>query len=172
MLAVLWTWHSTRPADVLPREHVGEAIRAGGRYIAASPACWILALSTLNSLYQLSLPGWIKARGMSFYLMVFQGGGAVGSAVMGLIAERAGLSVTLTTPSPSSTGWPSTRANNPDLRPSQRDVPAHDKLVELRLFCANGAGQRCAKWSGCQVPRQYRFAGAARASFSYATTAT
>lgn len=28
--------------------------------------------------------------------MVFQGGGAVGSAIMGLIAERAGLSVALT----------------------------------------------------------------------------
>ena len=39
---------------------------------------WILALSTLNSLYQLTLPGWVKARGMSFYLIVFQGGNAVG----------------------------------------------------------------------------------------------
>ena len=196
VLAVLMTWHSTRAADALPREHVGEAIRAGGRYIAASPvlrvilaraglfivfasaiwallpliaqstlhlgaggyglllgtvgigamagaallprlrarlspdalltagsiglavvtlllayahvtavvavalvfggACWVLVLSVLNSMYQLSLPGWIKARGMSFYLMVFQGGGAVGSAIMGLIAERAGLSVALT----------------------------------------------------------------------------
>ncbi|HJY68999.1 MAG TPA: MFS transporter, partial [Streptosporangiaceae bacterium] len=57
-------------------------------------ACWILALSTLNSLYQLSLPRWIKARGMSFYLMVFQGGGAVGAAVMGVAAEQAGLTPT------------------------------------------------------------------------------
>jgi len=47
-------------------------------------------------MYQLTLPGWIKARGMSFYLMVFQGGGAVGSAIMGVIAVHAGLSVTLT----------------------------------------------------------------------------
>jgi hypothetical protein len=58
-------------------------------------ACWILALSTLNSLYQLSLPRWVKARGMSFYLVVFQGGGAIGSAVMGILASRAGLSPTL-----------------------------------------------------------------------------
>jgi hypothetical protein len=50
--------------------------------------------------------------------------------------------------------------------------PTHDKLVELRLFGANGIRQRCAKWSGCQFPRQYRFAGATRASFSFATTAT
>jgi len=33
---------------------------------------------------------------MSFYLMVFQGGGAVGSAVMGITAENVGLSPTLT----------------------------------------------------------------------------
>ncbi len=193
VLAVVFAWHSAaRPADVLPREHVGEAIRAGGRYVAASPAlrviliraalfiffasavwallpliaedtlhlgsggyglllgavgigavagavllprlrarlspdtmlmtgslgmavitlalafahavvvaalalviggtCWILALSTLNSVYQLSLPQWIKARGMSFYLVVFQGGNAIGSAVMGIAAAHAGLS--------------------------------------------------------------------------------
>jgi predicted MFS family arabinose efflux permease len=195
VLGVLAWWHSTRAPDALPREHVGEAIRAGGRYIAASPAlrviliraalfiffasalwallpltaqsvlhlgsggyglllgsvgigavggagllprlrarlspdvmltagsigmaavtlvlafahvaavdavalvvggtCWILALSTLNSVYQLSLPQWIKARGMSYYLVVFQGGNAIGSAVMGIAAGYAGLSVTL-----------------------------------------------------------------------------
>jgi MFS family permease len=193
---VIWAWHSTRAPDALPREHVGEAVRAGARYVAASPvlrvilvraglfiffasavwallpltarsvlhlssggyglllgsvgigavigaallprlrtrlspdamlaagsaglaavtlllawahlaavaavalvaggACWVLALSTLSSLYQLSLPQWVKARGMSFYLMVFQGGNAVGAAVMGVAAAHAGLTVTLT----------------------------------------------------------------------------
>jgi predicted MFS family arabinose efflux permease len=53
---------------------------------------WILVLSTLNSLYQSTLPGWAKARGMSYYLMIFQGGGALGSAVFGAIAQDAGLS--------------------------------------------------------------------------------
>jgi MFS family permease len=195
VIAVIFWWRSTRPSNALPREHVGEAIRAGGRYLAASPAlrvillraaififfassiwallpltaraqlhlgsggyglllacvgvgavagaallpalrsrltpgstltygsfglagvglilafvhvtavvgialaigglAWILALSTLNSMYQLTLPGWAKARGMSFYLVVFQGGNAIGSAVMGVIAEHAGLSPTL-----------------------------------------------------------------------------
>jgi predicted MFS family arabinose efflux permease len=191
---IIW-WKSTRSAQSLPREHIGDAIRAGGRYVAESPALrviliraalfvffassiwallpliadsdlhlgsggyglllgcvgigavagaallprlramltpgtlltggslglavvalvlgfvhvtavvavslvlgglgWILALSTLNSLYQLTLPGWVKARGMSFYLIVFQGGNAVGSAVMGITAERIGLSPTM-----------------------------------------------------------------------------
>jgi Transmembrane secretion effector len=53
---------------------------------------WILALSTLNSEYQSTLPNWAKARGMSYYLVIFQGGGALGSAVLGVVAERAGLS--------------------------------------------------------------------------------
>jgi len=198
VIVVIAAWRSARPPDALPREHAGEAIRAGGRYVAASPvlrvilvraalfivfassiwallpltarsalhlgsggyglllgsvgigavagaallprlrarlspdallaagsagmaavtlvlayarttgvaavaatlvvggACWILALSTLSSLYQLSLPQWIKARGMSFYLMVFQGGGAVGAAVMGLLAAHVGLAPALT----------------------------------------------------------------------------
>ena len=195
VIAVIWAWHSSRAPDALPREHVGEAVRAGARYVAASPvlrvilgraglfiffasavwallpltahsalhlgsggyglllgsvgvgavagaallprvrarlspdamlatgsaglaagtvvlayvhmtwtaaaalvvggACWVLALSTLSSLYQLSLPRWVKARGMSFYLMVFQGGNAVGAAVMGVAAQHVGLSVTL-----------------------------------------------------------------------------
>ncbi len=195
VIAVIAAWHSTRAPNTLPREHVAEAVRAGGRYVAASPvlrvillraalfiffasaiwallpviaeselhlgsggyglllgsvgigavggaallprlrarlsadamlttgsiglavvtlllalvhvtavaavalvlggACWVLTLSTLNSLYQLSLPQWIKARGMSYYLVIFQGGGAVGSAVMGIAAEQAGLSPTL-----------------------------------------------------------------------------
>jgi predicted MFS family arabinose efflux permease len=191
VIAAIWWWRGSRPANALPREHVGEAVRAGGRYIAASPAlraillraglftlfassvwallpltahsqlhlgsggyglllgcvgvgalagaavlprlrarltpgaqltagsaglagvaliqalvhvtalvavalvvggmAWILALSTLNSLYQLTLPPWVKARGLSFYLIVFQGGSAVGSAVFGLAAQHAGL---------------------------------------------------------------------------------
>src|SRR5271154_3704651 len=67
---------------------VGVALALGG-------IAWILALSTLNSLYQANLPGWVKARGMGFYLIVFQGGSAIGSAAMGISAEQAGLTPTL-----------------------------------------------------------------------------
>ena len=62
---------------------------------AVGGMAWILALSTLNSLYQLSLPQWVKARGMSFYLVVFQGGNAIGSVAFGVAAQRIGLSPTL-----------------------------------------------------------------------------
>ena len=51
-LAVVTLLLGLRPPD---RGGRGRAVVGG--------ACWILALSTLNSLYQLSLPQWIKARG-------------------------------------------------------------------------------------------------------------
>ncbi len=195
VIGVIAWWKGTRSTQTVPREHVGAAIRAGGRYVVESPALrviliraalfiffassiwallpliantdlhlgsggyglllgsvgigavvgaallpqlharltpgalltagsialasvalvlgyihitavvapflvvgglgWILALSVLNSLYQLTLPGWVKARGMSFYLIVFQGGNAIGSAVMGITAEHVGLSPTM-----------------------------------------------------------------------------
>jgi len=65
--------------------------------LAFGGLAWIVALSTLNSAYQLALPGWVKARGVSFYLIVFQGGNAVGSALLGLMAQRTGLTATLVT---------------------------------------------------------------------------
>jgi hypothetical protein len=58
-------------------------------------AAWILALSTLNSAYQLSLPGWVKARGLAFYLVVYQGGNAIGSVVLGVAASHFGVPSTL-----------------------------------------------------------------------------
>ena len=43
VVAVVAAWRSsTRPADALPREHFGEAIRAGGRYVTASPALRVI----------------------------------------------------------------------------------------------------------------------------------
>ena len=56
---------------------------------------WILVLSTFNSQYQGTLPGWAKARGMSYYLVVFQGGGALGAAAFGVLAQNLGLSSAL-----------------------------------------------------------------------------
>jgi len=79
-------------ALVLAYVHVTALV---GLALAFGGTAWILALSTLNTLYQTSLPGWVKARGMGFYLIVFQGGNALGSAAMGIAAQQFGLSTTL-----------------------------------------------------------------------------
>jgi MFS family permease len=63
--------------------------------LAVGGLAWILVLATLNSVFQTSLPGWVKARGMGWYLIVFQGGNAIGSAVMGIGAQQAGLTTTM-----------------------------------------------------------------------------
>ena len=47
---------------------------------------WLLALATLSASMQLSLPAWVRARGLSVYQLVFMGGQAIGSLVWGLLA--------------------------------------------------------------------------------------
>ena len=66
-----------------------------GLVLVIGGVAWILVLSTLTSQYQSTLPGWAKARGMSYFLVIFPGGGAVGSAAFGVIAQNAGLTEAL-----------------------------------------------------------------------------
>ncbi len=47
---------------------------------------WLAVLSTLNAAMQLTLPAWVRARGLASYLLVFMGGQAVGSLAWGLLA--------------------------------------------------------------------------------------
>lgn len=51
---------------------------------------WLSTLATLNASMQLSLPGWVRARGLSVYQLVFMGGQAIGSLLWGLLAGAAG----------------------------------------------------------------------------------
>lgn len=55
---------------------------------------WIAVLSTMNALLQLFLPSWVRARGISIYLMVFFGSQALGAVLWGAIAGPAGLRTT------------------------------------------------------------------------------
>jgi MFS family permease len=54
-------------------------------------AAWLHLLTTFNTAAQTVLPGWVRARGMSMYVLVFFGGTTVGSVVWGAVADRAGL---------------------------------------------------------------------------------
>jgi MFS family permease len=63
--------------------------------LVLSGMSWLITLTTLNAEAQLVLPRWVRARGLSVYLLVFTGSQAVGSYVWGLVATRAGLNVAL-----------------------------------------------------------------------------
>ena len=63
--------------------------------LAIAGVGWILVLATLNSTYQSMLPGWVKARAVAYYLIVFQGGLAIGSAALGGLAAGIGVTTVL-----------------------------------------------------------------------------
>src|ERR671920_1390837 len=48
---------------------------------------WIAVMSSLNSALQLALPNWVRARGLAYYLVVFQGAQAVAAVVWGVVAD-------------------------------------------------------------------------------------
>lgn len=56
---------------------------------------WIATLSTLNATMQLSLPAWVRARGLAGYLLAFLGIQAIGSFVWGLLAQHTSVAVAL-----------------------------------------------------------------------------
>ncbi|WP_093898370.1 MFS transporter [Streptomyces sp. Ncost-T10-10d] len=56
---------------------------------------WIGVLSILNAALQTRLPGWVRARGLAVYLLVFQGGQALAAPVWGALADGLGLTVSL-----------------------------------------------------------------------------
>jgi len=58
-------------------------------------AAWIGILACFNVVAQTMCPSWMRARALSMYLLVLQGGMAIGSAVWGALAAREGVPVAL-----------------------------------------------------------------------------
>jgi len=67
---------------------VGGSIFFGG-------IAWIALLSTFNVAAQTATAAWVRARVLGVYMLAFFGGFAIGSAMWGWIAGRAGISLTL-----------------------------------------------------------------------------
>ena len=53
----------------------------------AGGVAWVMCLSSFNVSAQQALPGWVRARGMGFYLLTVQGGTAAGAALWGTLAS-------------------------------------------------------------------------------------
>jgi MFS family permease len=86
---------------------------------------WIAMMAGLNGSAQTAVPAWVRARALGIYLLVFQGGLGVGSALWGFVAEHVGSSIALA----SSAGgallglvamrrWPLRAVTASDLTPS------------------------------------------------------
>lgn len=61
----------------------------------AGGVAWMTVNSSLNTAAQTSLPGWVRARALGVYLLVFQSAMAVGSVIWGEVASHFGLRATL-----------------------------------------------------------------------------
>jgi MFS family permease len=57
----------------------------------AAGAAWIAIVASLNVSAQTMSPAWLRARTLSIYLLVLQGGMAAGSAAWGAVGERWGI---------------------------------------------------------------------------------
>jgi MFS family permease len=64
--------------------------------LVAAGACWIMGLGLLGAAYQGQLPDWVKARGVSYYLVAFQGSVGIGSLAVGGIAQATNVSTAFT----------------------------------------------------------------------------
>jgi MFS family permease len=63
--------------------------------MVAGGVAWIALMSSFNGAAQTSVPEWVRARALALYLLVFQGGTAVGSILWGAVAERVGIPAAL-----------------------------------------------------------------------------
>jgi len=65
-------------------------------FCAAAGLGWISDLATLNFSAQTAAPAWVRARVISMYVLVLQGGLALGSAAWGLVGSGRGVQFALT----------------------------------------------------------------------------
>ena len=57
---------------------------------------WLVTMASLNTAAQSVLPAWVRARGLSIYLVVFAASMALGAAVWGALADATSVRVALT----------------------------------------------------------------------------
>ena len=66
-----------------------------GAMMAPCGVAWMALMSSFNTAAQTSVPAWVRARALALYLLVFQGGTAVGSLLWGAVAARVGIPAAL-----------------------------------------------------------------------------
>ena len=63
----------------------------------ATGVAWTSILSALPVAAQVALPGWVRARGVAAFVVLFMGGMRVGSILWGQVATHLGIPGALTT---------------------------------------------------------------------------
>jgi predicted MFS family arabinose efflux permease/quinol monooxygenase YgiN len=69
----------------------------GGAVMFVAGLAWIGMMTSLNVAAQMASAGWVKARALAIYLLVFQGSMALGSMIWGTLAARTSIETALVT---------------------------------------------------------------------------
>jgi len=108
---------------------VGIAMIPGG-------VAWIAIMASLNGAAQSAAPAWVRARALGIYLIVFQGGLGLGSALWGLAAQHVGASIALAASAGAACvglaagrRWPLRAVTTLDLAPSAHWPEPHLDVV-------------------------------------------
>ena len=67
------------------------AFAAAAAALFVAGLAWIAMMASLNGGAQATSPGWVKARALAIYLLVFQGSMAAGSTLWGSVASAIGV---------------------------------------------------------------------------------
>lgn len=101
-------------------------------------AAWIMLVSSFNVAAQEASPAWVRARALGAYLVVYQGGTAIGSLLWGMVAARLGDSFAMVLAAGGAVlglaaglRWHLADSEKEDLRPWHVSVPR--VMVEPRL---------------------------------------
>ena len=95
----------------------------------ATGVAWISILSALQVSAQMTLPPWVRARGLAAFVVVFMGGMALGSILWGQVATRIGI------PGRADDG-------------GGRDGAGHRADLEIQARASRGARFHARRWIG------------------------
>lgn len=88
--------------------------------LLVSGAAWVAVVATINVAAQVALPAWVRARGLSIFMVVFSGMMALGSAAWGFVAAAIGIPFTLAVAAASLIAF--------DLATARWRLPGHEKF--------------------------------------------
>ncbi len=74
---------------------VSHTVVLDGLSLVLAGTGWITGLGMLNASFQSVLPSWVKARGMAYYTVAFQGATGIGAVALGAVAQVSSLNTGL-----------------------------------------------------------------------------
>jgi MFS family permease len=102
-----------------------------GAVLAVAGTGWILALGLLNASFQSALPAWVKARGMAYYTIAFQGASGIGALTFGAVAQLTSLDGGLLVLAVGLVVFGAATAGLPLPRPGEIDVTPAEAMPPL-----------------------------------------